>query len=263
MSTLPLRLRSLVVLFAAFATSIATAQPVQDLTLETPSAGASPQYFPMPFHPPLHMLDNFNRADGPLGSAWVTQAGVPILKSGAISASSSTPSLVTHVGGGGAALEGDIAVTGGGTSYVAFVLEYASVSSNLFVKLQANGSTKFNWLFCYYGNNTGDPFGLGSQQLTAPFNTAHVRVTVAADRDVRVILSEIDGGTSTQTYGCSDAPVSGGWRMGIGTYGPQASLDNFYGESFPSGDANGSGGTDVSDVFYLINYLFAGGPAPK
>jgi hypothetical protein len=29
-----------------------------------------------------------------------------------------------------------------------------------------------------------------------------------------------------------------------------------------SGDANGDGSVTVSDVFYLINYLFAGGPAP-
>ena len=28
------------------------------------------------------------------------------------------------------------------------------------------------------------------------------------------------------------------------------------------GDANGDGQVTASDVFYLINYLFAGGPAP-
>ena len=28
------------------------------------------------------------------------------------------------------------------------------------------------------------------------------------------------------------------------------------------GDANDSGAVDVADVFYLINYLFAGGPPP-
>jgi hypothetical protein len=28
------------------------------------------------------------------------------------------------------------------------------------------------------------------------------------------------------------------------------------------GDANGDGLVDVSDVFYLINYLFAGGTSP-
>ena len=28
-------------------------------------------------------------------------------------------------------------------------------------------------------------------------------------------------------------------------------------------DPNATGTVDVSDVFYLINYLFAGGPAPK
>jgi CSLREA domain-containing protein len=30
----------------------------------------------------------------------------------------------------------------------------------------------------------------------------------------------------------------------------------------PIGDANGDGSVNLSDVFYLINYLFAGGPAP-
>jgi hypothetical protein len=28
------------------------------------------------------------------------------------------------------------------------------------------------------------------------------------------------------------------------------------------GDVNGNGATDVADVFFLINFLFAGGPAP-
>jgi hypothetical protein len=30
-----------------------------------------------------------------------------------------------------------------------------------------------------------------------------------------------------------------------------------------NGDVNADSKIDVSDVFYLINYLFAGGPAPK
>jgi streptogramin lyase len=34
-------------------------------------------------------------------------------------------------------------------------------------------------------------------------------------------------------------------------------------EVFVSGDVNDDGDVTVSDVFYLINYLFAGGPAPK
>jgi streptogramin lyase len=33
-------------------------------------------------------------------------------------------------------------------------------------------------------------------------------------------------------------------------------------EVFVSGDVNGDGAVDVNDVFYLINFLFAGGPAP-
>ena len=31
----------------------------------------------------------------------------------------------------------------------------------------------------------------------------------------------------------------------------------------PGGDSNGDGVVTVADVFYLINFLFAGGPAPR
>jgi hypothetical protein len=30
----------------------------------------------------------------------------------------------------------------------------------------------------------------------------------------------------------------------------------------PGGDVDGSGSIDLADVFYLINFLFAGGPPP-
>jgi Carbohydrate binding domain len=43
----------------------------------------------------------------------------------------------------------------------------------------------------------------------------------------------------------------------------QAQFDNLVLRRIPiRGDANGDGTVDVADVFYLINYLFAGGPEP-
>ncbi len=39
-------------------------------------------------------------------------------------------------------------------------------------------------------------------------------------------------------------------------------FDDVYFRGGVIGDADGSGVVDVSDVFYLINYLFAGGPLP-
>ena len=36
----------------------------------------------------------------------------------------------------------------------------------------------------------------------------------------------------------------------------------FYVQSFICGDVNGSGGVDVDDIVYLVDYIFTGGPAP-
>lgn len=37
----------------------------------------------------------------------------------------------------------------------------------------------------------------------------------------------------------------------------------FGGESYVYGDANGDGSVDIDDVVFLINYIFADGPAPE
>jgi hypothetical protein len=84
---------------------------------------------------------------------------------------------------------------------------------------------------------TGD----GSSQLSVntyiPGEQAHP--AVAADYDHFVVVWSSDGqdGAARGVYGQRYSP------------GPQ-------------GDVNGDGAVNVADVFYLINYLFAGGPPP-
>src|SRR5512143_4181463 len=140
MSTISSRLRWVVVLLSALATSVAAGQPDQDPTQEVAPSVAGVEPAVIGVRPPLRLLDAFDRADGPLGADWVVQTGVPVIRSFAAAASSPSASLATHVGGGGAALEADVSMTGAGTSYVALVLEYASLASNLFIKVQSSGT---------------------------------------------------------------------------------------------------------------------------
>src|SRR5262249_17504448 len=56
------------------------------------------------------------------------------------------------------------------------------------------------------------------------------------------------------------APITTDQRGVHRPIGAKCDLGSF--EREPIGDANGDGTVDVADVFYLINFLFAGGPIP-
>lgn len=180
---------------------------------------------------PVVVLDNFNRADGALGSNWIVQEGGFGIVSNTARGNGS--GLATFVGGSGAFLEADIATNGTlSTDYAALVLNYADPSSNLFLKVQTqNSAGTFNTAGCYIGNNgSGTPgsFGLNFFTLSAPFATAHMRVELAGTT-VTMTFSSIDGGTGTQSYTCTGAPVTGGTGIGMAGFAGVASLDNFAG----------------------------------
>jgi CSLREA domain-containing protein len=64
--------------------------------------------------------------------------------------------------------------------------------------------------------------------------------------------------------GCTDqngGPLSTDQRGVKRTVGAACDMGAF--EVEPKGDANGDGFVNVADVFYFINYLFAGGPPPR
>jgi hypothetical protein len=74
--------------------------------------------------------------------------------------------------------------------------------------------------------------------------------------------SAVNAGDSSQS-GCLDplgAPLATDQRGVMRKVGGRCDLGAF--EQEPFGDANGDGFVNVSDVFYLINFLFAGGPIP-
>jgi len=69
-------------------------------------------------------------------------------------------------------------------------------------------------------------------------------------------IRNVLAGSSEDMVGGDDTP---GWDPDYGNgrvsaYGAVASVSN--------GDPDNSGGIDIDDVVYLINYIFAGGPAP-
>jgi len=106
------------------------------------------------------------------------------------------------------------------------------------------------------------------------FGDVGLRVTLArgdidSDGDFDLILGEDDGGISFfrrdggTTYRPGDSDGSGAWSISDAVY-----LINYIFAGGPAptplenGDADCSGAVSISDAVYLINYIFAGGPAP-
>ena len=178
-------------------------------------------------------MENFNTQDGPLGPDWRVHAGSISVRNKLASSSFGNVdnSLATYSGLGTNRVEGEVSLTpGGGVQYSGFVLNYDEGATNLFIKVQDNdGAAGFDRAFCYVGNNgSGGTFGppAGYIPLSAPFNTAHMRVDVDAARHVTIVFSGINGGLGSQTYTCADAPAAEGEGAGIVSYGG-GRIDNF------------------------------------
>jgi len=205
----------------------ATLGPVTAAQVVTPQAAGS-----------AGLLDNFNRADGPLGANWVEQsAGTMGIVTNAVTGNAGT-ALSTFVGGSGSVVQADISHPGtAAVTYVGVVLDFLDINNNVFVKVQDNASSGFFDTFgCYYGNNGSNNAAWAGQTfaaLTTPFSTAHLKVAKVAG-DVVITLSKIDGTAATQTYTCTAAPAPAGTGIGINTLsGGVTTIDNFAGANLP------------------------------
>lgn len=168
--------------------------------------------------------DSFDRPDGPLGGSWTVQTGTFAISDGRAAGASS--GLATLDGASADVVQADIAYVGPGVQYAGLVLDYLDVANNIFVKVQGQGT--FTDIGCYYGNNGGGwAGGPGFFSLSAPVASAHLTVTLEADRDVQIELSAIDGGTGTQSYTCAAAPVTGGTGVGMSGFAGAATVDDF------------------------------------
>lgn len=223
-----------------------------------PAAGHLPDVNPsgVRIGPPL--LDDFNRADGPLGPNWTVHSGSCAIDNNA--ATCNSLGLATmQAADGSDQLSIDVeagSVTA--TKYAALVMGYGGGDSNVFVKVQAqDGNANFTHAACYTGNNSsGGSFGLGFFSLSATFSTATMTVTRVGD-DVLIDFTNIDGGAQpSQNYVCTNAPAPDGTAAGIGGYAGLARMDNFSSQGTPPSPPPPALGVPVDGLAGLLILMF-------
>ncbi|HPC82383.1 MAG TPA: hypothetical protein P5234_03275 [Thermoanaerobaculaceae bacterium] len=175
----------------------------------------------------LAILDDFNRADGPIGPNWTVHDGSCNVSNNAAVCSGQGRATFNGAPGTGDTAELDVANNTTSLQYAALLLNYGAGSTNLFLKVQNQfGGNQFGHAACYTGNN-GDSFGLGFFALSSPFSTAHMKAT-RSGTTVTLEFTNIDGGAQPdQTYVCTGAPAAEGTGVGIGGYAGLTRMDNF------------------------------------
>ena len=209
--------------FMAFVLNYGNILAENDLTLgdTAPSIGDS-SVDPIDNLEGVTILDNFNRADGPIGANWTDRAGTFNVVSYA--AQGGATALATYNGVASTILEADVQVNGTQLQYTGLVLAYADIDNNYFIKVQQqSGGGEFSHYALYYGNNTSGQFA----SLSENFSTAHMKVELSGTT-VTLTFSNIDGGSKVdQTYSYDYGTGTGGTAIGICGYANLARLDNF------------------------------------
>lgn len=198
-----------------------------------------------------YTCDNFNRANGGLGGNWVTTDGSGSIVSNTARGSGTSRSIFVGscAGGIGQVVEADVSLRTTSLDYCALVLNWDGLD-NLYVKVQRQGGvgTAFTHVGIYDSVNgsswpgqTGGPafFSLPAGQQ---FNTAHMRVTVDGGGTVRLILTEINGGTGMLEFQRGGWPFRNGDGAGYGGYDNNNVIDDW-----------STGGVGVCDTFNRAN----------
>ncbi len=219
----------LVILLAGLV-PMAVAQGPAGTTPETVAAAAGrPAAAPAGSRPEaMRILDNFNRADGPLGPRWTVRGGTCSIVDGTAVCDGYGRATLNDYSGDGDAAEADVAVVGTDLQYTGLLLNYGAGVNNLFLKVQQQEpySGQFTHAACYTGNNSAG-FGLGFFPLDAPFQRAHMKAIRVGD-DVTISFTNVDNGAQPdQTYLCTGAPPREGTGIGILGLNGIARLDNF------------------------------------
>jgi len=175
------------------------------------------------------ILDDFNRADGPIGPNWTVHDGTCSVDSDTAICDGLGRATFNGSPVNGDAAEVDVAVNGTSLQFVGLLLNYGAGVNNVFLKVQQQTPYpgQFTHAACYVGDNGGADFGLGFFTLDAPFSTAHMRATRVGD-DVTILFTNVDNGAQPdQVYVCTGAPPREGTGTGILGYGGIAHMDNF------------------------------------
>ena len=176
-------------------------------------------------------LDNFNRANGGLGSNWSEQAATVNVENNSATNPNSTTGLATWnklVPTQQACV--DVSDNGAAVQYAGLVLGFGDVDNNAFLKVQDNLSAgTFQTAFIYYGNNNSSckitggcnfpitPFHAG--RLHASLDPATAQVTL----DIDTNFDNVPEQSITRSF---NAPFNFGNAIGISAYG-HSFLDNF------------------------------------
>lgn len=184
------------------------------------------------------VIDNFN--DGTT-NGWTTRAGF-LNESGGFM-SGSNISLGTINGYSGNSLGVD-ALLGGNSGYVALVLNYNSLSDNLFVKIQDNnGNGLFDTVFFYHGNNGNSAVSDGYiVKLANETRSSYFEVTDNGNGTVTAFA-----GATNESFTRTLTHIYTGAGLGIGFW-ENGLADNLYAPS----------SVPVPGAFWLLGSSLAG-----
>ena len=182
------------------------------------------------------ICDNFNRANGALGADWVTNAGSGSIVNNSARGDNLSRSIFvgTCYGGISQSVEADVTVNGStGLDYCALVFNYDG-TNNLYVKVQQQeAGGQFDHIGFYDSINgsgwPGENGGSGFFSIPAAqrFSSAHMQAILYPGGTVRLIFTNIDGGSDMQEY------QRGGWTYlvgsgaGMGGFNGLCRMDNF------------------------------------
>jgi hypothetical protein len=214
--------------------------------------------------------------------AWQSTNGQPLYSVyGRRFAASGAPSgaefrVNTHIGGGAYSGDADVAAAPAGGFVVVWRTNYLGNNEDIFSRrFSAAGLALGAELTVNVSTGT-----FGESASIAALGTTGYVVTWAAGGNDKLVLGRLlsSVGTplgpefvvNTYTSGRAFFPIvaANASRKFVVTWSSAAEDGSDLGvyarrfSAYPNGDANADGTVDINDIFYLINYLFAGGLAP-
>jgi hypothetical protein len=180
------------------------------------------------------VCDNFNRPNGPLGSDWVTLSGTATISGDAARCSGIGETYFVGPCGVVHRVEADVSVVGDNSGYCAMVLNWDG-TDNVFVKVQQqinDDLAVFDTVGFYHGKNQGAwPFMTGGIPFfflpdAERFGSAHMRVTIDNIGNVRLVLTNLDGGNDFREYQRGGWSILGGNGIGFGGWTGYNIVDN-------------------------------------